>query len=557
MTSSREREEVIRSLAEVVPYMWTAGPDGTIHYANPKWLEYTGLTLEDTRTGKWSSIIHPEDLPHISAVRMDGVQAGTSYDAICRIRRASDSTYRWFSTRSTPIRNADGEIVRWLGNATDIDDQKRATEIQEFLALAIEELASSLDYEATLQRVARLAVPRLADWCAVDLLEQDGTLRRVAVTHIDSAKEVLAWTLHEHYPPNPDDPNDGLYRVIRTGRAEMLSDIPAELIEHGARDPEHLRIIQELKLRSYIVVPLTARHRVLGLFSLVAAESGRRYASQDLTLVQDLARSAALAIDNSRLYTDLARSAVEIQRLNEQLEGRVRERTAELEDANRELESFSYSVSHDLRAPLRHIAGFAQLLRGRAGPVLDEQAQGYLQTISDAATQGAKLVDDLLDFSRLGRAGLNKTTVALLDLIASIQRELSGSAEGRPITWRVGPLPHVEADPGLLRLALGNLLHNAVKFTRLRTNPEIDITAELHATEIELCVRDNGVGFDPKYMDKLFGVFQRLHSAEEFEGTGIGLANVRRIIARHGGRTWAEGAVGRGATFHLTLPRSA
>jgi PAS domain S-box-containing protein len=555
IADSRERDEVLRTIADAVPYMWTAGPDGAIHYASPSWLAYTGLTLEQTRSS-WSTIIHPDDLPSIASVRVAGVESGKPYEALCRIRRASDRTYRWFITRATPLRNADGHIVRWLGNAIDIDEQKRAAEAQEFLAAATETLVSSLDYEATLRQVARLAVPRLADWCAVDLLDPHGSLHRVAVTHPDPAKEALAWALLERYPPNPDDPNDGLYRVVRSGQPELVPDIPPELIELGARDAEHLRIIRELQLRSYILVPLTARGRVLGTFSLIAAESGRRYTPKDLTLVQDLARSAALAIDNARLFRDVQRSTEQIQALNEALEARVRERTAELEEANQELESFCYSVSHDLRAPLRHVVGFAQLLARRAGPTLDEQSQGYITTISEAATQGARLVDDLLDFSRLGRSELNKSSVALPDLIASVQRELASECEGRTITWQIGALPPVQADPALLRIACKNLLSNALKFTRPQPEPRIEITAELRATELELCVRDNGVGFDPQFEDKLFGVFQRLHSAEEFEGTGIGLANVQRIIARHGGRTWAKGAVGLGAAFFFTLPHA-
>ncbi|WP_224360313.1 PAS domain-containing protein [Hyalangium versicolor] len=253
--------------------------------------------------------------------------------------------------------------------------------------------------------------------------------------------------------------------------------------------------------------------------------------------------------------TEQVRAELEVKRLNQDLERRVQERTAELVEANKELESFSYSVSHDLRAPLRHITGFAQLLEKRAGSALDSTSRRYVTTISEAARQGGRMVDDLLAFSRMGRAELNKGRVALRELLTEVQRDLAPDAEGRKIEWRVSSaLPEVQADQGLLRLALKNLLSNALKYTRLRAEAVIEVGSEEEQGEAHVWVKDNGVGFDMKYVDKLFGVFQRLHTAEQFEGTGIGLANVRRIISRHGGRVWAEGKPGEGATFHFTLP---
>jgi PAS domain S-box-containing protein len=243
-----------------------------------------------------------------------------------------------------------------------------------------------------------------------------------------------------------------------------------------------------------------------------------------------------------------------MRQLNQELERRVQERTVDLLEANKELESFSYSVSHDLRAPLRHVTGFAQLLEKRAGPNLDNTSRGYVKTIVEAARQGGKMVDDLLEFSRMGRAELRKGRVPLHELVTEVQRELALEAEGRKVEWRVGALPEVQADPALLRLVLKNLMSNALKYTRPRATALIEIGSREEAGEVHVWVKDNGVGFDMQYMDKLFGVFQRLHTAEQFEGTGIGLANVRRIVGRHGGRTWAEGHLEEGATFHFTLP---
>lgn len=248
----------------------------------------------------------------------------------------------------------------------------------------------------------------------------------------------------------------------------------------------------------------------------------------------------------------------EVRELNRALEQRVQDRTLELQVANRELDAFAHSASHDLRAPLRHIGGFLELLRRRAGASLDAQGVHYLDAIAEAAERMGALIDDLLSFSRMGRCELSRGRVDLASLVQEVLRELEPETRGRTIRWRVGPLPVVTGDRAMLRVALVNLVANAVKFTRPREAAEIAIGHERGAgAEVVLFVRDNGVGFDMAYADRLFGVFERLHPAAEFEGTGVGLANVRRIVLRHGGRTWAEGAPGRGATFYVALPAPA
>ncbi|NGZ61002.1 MAG: hypothetical protein CV081_10940, partial [Nitrospira sp. LK265] len=226
-----------------------------------------------------------------------------------------------------------------------------------------------------------------------------------------------------------------------------------------------------------------------------------------------------------------------------------------LEAANKELEAFSYSVSHDLRAPLRHIDGYAALLRKSVEPSLNDKAARYLQTISDSAKQMGQLIDDLLVFSRMGRQEMLHTTVDLDQVIRHILADLRLDLQGREISWTIAVLPEVQGDPAMLRQVFMNLITNAVKFTSTRPIAAIEIGVEHHtSTEIVLFVRDNGVGFDMQYASKLFGVFQRLHRGNEFEGTGIGLANIRRIVHRHGGQTWAEGVPDKGATFYVLLP---
>jgi len=246
-----------------------------------------------------------------------------------------------------------------------------------------------------------------------------------------------------------------------------------------------------------------------------------------------------------------------VHKLNAELEQRVRERTAELTAANKELEAFSYSVSHDLRAPLRHVAGFAELLAKAAGPGLEERSRHYLEQILDSTKQMGCLIDDLLLFSRMGRAEMKFEPINLERLVDEAKKQLEPENKGRDIRWKQSPLFEVHGDGALLRQVMLNLLSNALKYSRPRQPAEIEIGCDGSSPEEAVVfVRDNGVGFDMAYADKLFGVFQRLHSDKEFEGTGIGLASVRRIIARHGGRTWAEGKVNAGATFYFSLPKN-
>jgi light-regulated signal transduction histidine kinase (bacteriophytochrome) len=247
----------------------------------------------------------------------------------------------------------------------------------------------------------------------------------------------------------------------------------------------------------------------------------------------------------------------EIRRLNQELEQRVVNRTAQLEEANKELEAFAYSVSHDLRAPLRHINGFLGMLEESLTTDLDDNSRHYMDVIKNATQKMGTLIDDLLSFSRMGRDEMFNLPVNLDVLAQEVIQELEPETGGRDIRWEISPLSKVMGDRAMLHLVLTNLISNALKFTRPRQEAKIEIGCRLDSkSEVTIFVRDNGVGFDMNYADKLFNVFQRLHREDEFEGTGIGLANVRRIISRHGGRTWAEGEVDGGATFYFSLPTS-
>ena len=264
---------------------------------------------------------------------------------------------------------------------------------------------------------------------------------------------------------------------------------------------------------------------------------------------------AELLTARDKLQQEVAertQQAREIRVLNEELE----KRSLALEGSNKELEAFAYSVSHDLRAPLRHMAGFAELLQKTAGSKLDDKAQRYLRTILDSAQRMGNLIDDLLAFSRIGRVETQKAAVNLDQLVKEAMGEVQHETHGREIEWRIDKLPVCYGDRSMLRLVLVNLLSNAVKFTRARAKAEIEVgCGNGSADEVVVFVKDNGAGFDMRYVDKLFGVFQRLHHVDAFEGTGIGLATVQRIIHRHGGKVRAEGALDRGATFYFSVPK--
>jgi light-regulated signal transduction histidine kinase (bacteriophytochrome) len=252
-----------------------------------------------------------------------------------------------------------------------------------------------------------------------------------------------------------------------------------------------------------------------------------------------------------------ARAEEEVRELNAELEQRVTKRTAELAATNKELEAFTYSVSHDLRAPLRHVAAYAQILEDEFGAASSPATRQYLQRIHRAVQNMGRLVDDLLNLARVSRADMTfqevDLNVILNEVLAGLQPELAN----RQVEFKLERLPRVQCDPGQIRQVFTNLLSNAIKYTRPRERAVIEIgTTRTQQGELAIFVRDNGVGFNMKYASKLFGVFQRLHRSDEFEGTGIGLATVQRIVQKHGGRIWADAEVDRGATFYFTLDRT-
>jgi light-regulated signal transduction histidine kinase (bacteriophytochrome) len=289
-----------------------------------------------------------------------------------------------------------------------------------------------------------------------------------------------------------------------------------------------------------------------GELTKTKADGKRVVVASRWSLRRDQHNRPIAILETNNDITERKRGEEKIRGLNADLA----RRTVELEASNKELEAFAYSTSHDLRAPLRHVVGYSELLQKNAGSLLDDKSRRYVTMVLESAKRMGTLIDDLLAFSRIGRAETQNTLVSLGQLVREVLSEVEREIEGRNIAWKVDALPSVYGDRAMLRVALVNLISNAVKFTGTRPQARIDIgCADGKQDEVVVFVKDNGVGFDMKYVNKLFGVFQRLHKPEAFEGTGIGLATVQRIVARHGGRVWAEGEVDQGATFYFSAPK--
>lgn len=417
-----------------------------------------------------------------------------------------------------------------------------------FLAEAGKLLSSSLDLEATLAKVADLAVRELADWCVVSMVDEGGEIRQVRVAHRDPRKIEHAIELIRRYPPRRDA-RIGTAKVLRTGKAELHREIPPDLLRVAAQDEEHFRLLLEAGMVSAMNVPILVDGKAIGAISFIAAESGRLFGETDLALAQALAERAALALTNARLFGD-------VKRAEASLEKRIADRTARLTEALQELEAFSYTVAHDLRAPLRAMSQLADILLEDYSPRLDEAGQDYVRRIGRSASRMDQMTSDLLEYSRLARA---EVAIQPLDARAVVDEVLLESeadvARTRArITIDVGT-QRILGNRFLLKEALSNLLGNALKFTRPAVQPEIRIAAVEEGDRVRLWVEDNGIGIDPLHRPRLFRIFERLNPGGPHSGTGIGLAIARKAIERMDGTIGVESEPGKGSRFWVELPR--
>jgi PAS domain S-box-containing protein len=536
--SRHQIEAILQGVADSITVQDT---DGNFIYANDAAAAEFGFqsvhellqTSVDDLTRRYE-LLDEEDnpLPNEQLPGSIAVREGRSAVATVRFRSLDTGRERWSIVKATPGFDESGNVQYAINVFSDITERKREEDAQRFLAGASAVIASSLDYESTLKSVAQLAVPVLADWCTVDLLEDDGSLKRLAVAHVDPAKVQRALELEKRYPPDMAAPR-GVPNVLRTGRPEILSDISDALLQEAAMDETHLAILRDIGFRSAMILPLVAHNRTLGAISFVISVSSRHYTERDLALAEQLAARAALAIDNARLY----RSA---------------------QEANRTKDDFLATLSHELRTPLTAILGWSTMLR--TGDYGEDAIQRGMEVIERNARAQAQIVDDVLDVSRIitGKLRLDITEVSILPIIAAAIESVEPAANAKGI--RINSVfdesvDSVPSDAARLQQIMWNLLSNAVKFSP--PGGTIDVTLRRTKSHIEIRVSDTGQGIEPAFLPMVFDRFSQADSSisRKHGGLGLGLSIVRHLVELHGGRVRAESkGLGHGAVFIVELP---
>ncbi|MEH2372084.1 PAS domain S-box protein [Nostoc sp.] len=497
----RESEARFRHLADTAPVLvWMSGTDKLCNYFNKPWLDFTGRTLEQEMGNGWAEGVHPDDFQRCLDTYINAFDTRQKFTMEYRLRRF-DGEHRWLLDTGVPRFAPTGEFLGYIGSCVDIHDRKLTEE-----ALRDSEERYRILTEVSPQAIWMGNSDSGITYCNQYWLDYSGLTMEQTTGY--------SWI----YIIHPDDRD-------RAFKTSMQAVTNATNYEEEIR----FRQVSDGSYRWHIVRGLPFRDPAGQIIKWVGIAS-------------DI---------HDRKVAEAA-----LQQLNEMLEQRIQERTRQLQAANKELESFSYSVSHDLRAPLRHIAGFIELFQKRhTSTSLDQTSQRYLGIITETAKQAGILIDELLTFSRMGRTEMRYINLNMQELVQEVKRDLITQTPGRIINWQIQVLPEVQGDPSMLRLVLRNLMGNAVKYTQTRNSAEIAVGSTDNENEVIFFVQDNGVGFNMQYVHKLFGVFQRLHSDPQFEGTGVGLANVQRIIHRHNGRVWAEAVVDSGASFYFSLPK--
>lgn len=583
-----ESESRLRFMADSMPQLvWITRPDGYHEYYNQRWYDYTGTTPGTTDGEGWNDLFHPDDQARAQKLWKASLKTGDPYEIEYRLYHKESDCYRWVIGRAMPFRDDAGVITKWYGTCTDIDNQRHDSERQTFLADISKDLAS-LDSDKLLKRITKLSVPTISDWCTVDMYSEERGFEQVSVAHVDPKKIRLAKEYRERNPLRIDD-DTAIPRMLKTGTPEFYPLITNEMLESYIEDTDTLTFMKSLELSSIMIVPLKIEKKTIGAISFVSAGSDRHFTDEDFQMANELASRVSLSLTNADLYD---RSVSELKRRKElekqlrlekqKLESRVKERTmqlqltnhglideiskrqsaekemnaysSELTRSNKELEDFAYVASHDLQEPLRKIQAFGNLLLGEYGDSLGPEGADYLQRMHSAANRMSTLIADLLAFSRVTRTVQRKQHVDLSKTLQDITSDLETRINDTSATLSVGQMPTVFADPTHMRQLFQNLVGNAIKFHQPGVAPIVSVQSKAKEGGYEITVTDNGIGFDEKYLDRIFAVFQRLHERSSYEGTGIGLAVCRKIVERYDGTITARSTKNKGSSFILWLP---
>jgi len=533
----QESEQRFKQLVDVAQEgIWVSDDRGVVTYVNQRMADLLGYSIGNLLGRPIYDFIEMDSRPGAKhTLSRRGMRAGQSQDL--RFRK-QDGSQVWGLVSSSPILDKNGVLVGTVGMVTDITERKRA---EEQLRRSADRLAMLHDMD---QAIVAAQSPAEIGRAALGRMRRMINCQRCVVVLFDprrrEAQMIAGFAGGVHLAPTPLAPGDLFPEAFRAEAVRYIEDLGT--LESPS--PYH-RELQAEGIRALLSVPLLVEGQAIGEITLGSA-SPAAFDAEHRDIAMEVATPIAIAIQHARLREELARQTAELER-------RLAERSAAVRSVTAELETVLYSVSHDLRGPLRQLLGFSRLLLEQTVQEPEAATLQYAERIQEAAERMTALVDDLINMSRLGRQDVMRRPVELGPLVEDIVGQLHSGSDGRIIDWKVDELPTVDADPALLKLALTNLLSNAVKFTRQRARATIHIRAVESEGQVGLPVQDKGVGFKMAYAGKLFGLFQRLHRADEFEGNGAGLAIVQRIATKHGGRVWAEAEPDKGATFYLTL----
>ncbi len=657
-----ESEGRFRAMSDSAPVLiWMSDAAARRTYVNREWLRFTGRTLDEELGDGWAEGVHPDDARRCAEVYTSSFERREPFETEYRLCY-TDNQYRWVVDRGTPRFDPEGAFLGYIGSCFDVHDRKQSETRAQYLAETGTLVEQALDYEATLQQIARLGVPGFADWCAVDLLDPDGAINAIAIAHADPDKVRWGWELRASDPVDPDAPT-GAPNVIRTGQPELYSHISDDMIVAAARDEDHLRLMREIGFSSVIVVPMRIGAEVGGALSFVNTESGRRFDDADLATAAEIGRRAGNAIEVARLHEALGEREARFRQLAEalpqivytsgpdgrvdylnrrwfeytgqaldtdpasasagvihpddapaltarftvahasalpfeselrirgadgeyrwfltrlvpvmdadgaaarwfgtstdihaqkaaeaELSRRVGERTAELERSNRELDQFAYIASHDLKGPLRGIDNLALWIAEDAADVLPDESKRHLGLLRGRVQRLEQLLESLLVYSRAGRtSGMAEpvdTAALLRDVVEMLSLPAGFTVEP------VGPLPTIQTYRAPLELVFRNLISNAAKHHG-GPGGHVRVSAREAGDFAEFTVADDGPGIAPEYHGRVFDLFQTLRPRDDVEGSGMGLAVVRKTTESLGGAVRVESALGSGAAFTFTWP---